>query len=152
VPSFFLLGTPGVRRGFRQGSQFRGGCAERARAGVRGRRRDTSKPPRVPRLLFLKELRACFRERPVQQLKLFQAFFGQLDAITDVYRRKHVEAKYRAPSIPNEKTAIELEDEAVLCTCFKELIPTLKYQELTIRNWKTTNKILALMDARTGLI
>lgn len=76
--------------------------------------------------VFLKELRACFRGRPVQQLKLFQAFFGQLDAITDVYRRKHVEAKYRAPSIPNEKTAIELEDEAVLCNCFKELIPTLK--------------------------
>jgi RNA polymerase sigma-70 factor (ECF subfamily) len=65
--------------------------------------------------------------------KLLPWFYSILNnAATDVYRRKHVEAKYRAASIPNEEPAIEPEDEAVLCACIRELIPTLKpeYAEL----------------------
>ncbi|MGH7454922.1 MAG: sigma factor, partial [bacterium] len=57
--------------------------------------------------------------------KLLPWFYRILNnAITDVYRHKHVEAKYHATSIANEEPAIEPEDEAVLCACFRELIPT----------------------------
>ena len=52
-------------------------------------------------------------------------------AIVDAYRRWGVEHKY-VTDAEGEGPAAEPEDEAVLCGCFRELIPTLKaeYAEL----------------------
>ncbi len=52
-------------------------------------------------------------------------------AIVDAYRRRGVERKY-VTDAEGEEPAVEPDDEAVLCGCFRELIPTLKaeYAEL----------------------
>lgn len=67
--------------------------------------------------------------------KLVPWFYRILNnAITDVYRRRHVEAKYleRPAEFYEPAAEPEPEDEATLCACFRELIPTLKpeYAEL----------------------
>jgi RNA polymerase sigma-70 factor (ECF subfamily) len=53
------------------------------------------------------------------------------NAIVDAYRRRGVERKY-VDDAELEELPAESEDEAVLCTCFQALVPTLKpeYAEL----------------------
>ena len=59
--------------------------------------------------------------------KLFPWFYRILNnAIIDVYRRKHVEAEHLEPYTEDKNLAITPEEEANLCACFRELIPTLK--------------------------
>lgn len=80
---------------------------------------------------LLKALRAVPELRDEE--KLLPWFYRILNnAVTDVYRRKHLETKYRATVIANEEPSLEPEDEAILCACFRELLPTLKpeYAEL----------------------
>ena len=74
---------------------------------------------------LLKALRAAPELR--DEDKLLPWFYRILNnTITDVYRHRHVEAKYRAVAAEGEEAALEPEDEANLCTCFRELLPTLK--------------------------
>lgn len=85
---------------------------------------------------LLKALRAAPELR--EEDKLVPWFYRILNnAITDVYRRKHVEAKHveKNSELPEHVAEPQPEDEAALCTCFRELIPTLKpeYAELIER-------------------
>ena len=63
--------------------------------------------------------------------RLIPWFYSILrNAIVDAYRRRGVDRKYVSEA--DGKPSVEPEDEAVLCECFRELIPTLKaeYAEL----------------------
>lgn len=65
--------------------------------------------------------------------KLLPWFYRILNnAVIDVYRRKHVESAHLEPYSEEKDLAITPEEEANLCSCFRELIPTLKpeYAEL----------------------
>ena len=85
---------------------------------------------------LLKALRAAPALR--EEEKLLPWFYRILNnAIVDVYRRRRVEARTRESSmdvedIPSVPGPV---DEAVLCACFRELLPTLKpeYAELIER-------------------
>lgn len=82
---------------------------------------------------LLKALRAAPELRDEDKLV---SWFNRIlnNAIIDVYRRRHVEAKYveKNSAISEHIAEPEPEDEAALCACFRELIPTLKpeYAEL----------------------
>jgi RNA polymerase sigma factor (sigma-70 family) len=79
---------------------------------------------------LLKAVRAAPDLR--EEEKLLPWFYRILNnAIVDAYRKKHREAEVMAPS-EGEELAITREEEATLCACFRELIPTLKpeYGEL----------------------
>jgi RNA polymerase sigma-70 factor (ECF subfamily) len=54
------------------------------------------------------------------------------NAIIDTYRRRGVEAKYLEKYAHAQDWTLEPGDEATLCACFRELLPTLKpeYAEL----------------------
>lgn len=54
------------------------------------------------------------------------------NAITDHYRRAATASKYEERYAQEADTQIAPEDEAVICSCFRELLPTLKdeYREL----------------------
>lgn len=56
------------------------------------------------------------------------------NAIMDVYRRRQIEARYRAASAEAAKRAMAPAEEAALCACIWDLIPTLKpeYAELIV--------------------
>lgn len=76
---------------------------------------------------LLKALRAAPEMR--EQDKLVPWFYRIMNnAVTDVYRRRHVEAKYveKNSALPEHVAEPQPEDEAALCACFRELIPTLK--------------------------
>lgn len=80
---------------------------------------------------LLKALRAAPDLR--EDEKLFPWFYRILNnAIVDAYRRKHIEAQHLEPYTEDHDLAITPEEEANLCTCFRDLIPTLKpeYAEL----------------------
>lgn len=85
---------------------------------------------------LLKALRAA---PDLQDEEKFVPWFYRIlnNAITDVYRRRHVEAKYmeKNSAIPEHIAEPEPEDEAALCACFRELLPALKpeYAELIAR-------------------
>jgi RNA polymerase sigma-70 factor (ECF subfamily) len=102
---------------------------------------------------LLKALRSAPHLR--EEDKLMPWFFRILNnAITDTYRRRHVEGKYREAfeelNIQNEEP--ESDDEAILCACFRELIPTLKpeYAEL-IENLELTNGDPEQVAAQLGI-
>jgi RNA polymerase sigma factor (sigma-70 family) len=79
---------------------------------------------------LLKAIRAAPDLRDEE--KLIPWFYRILNnAIVDAYRKKHREAEVMAPS-EGADLAITPEEEATLCACFRELIPTLKpeYGEL----------------------
>lgn len=82
---------------------------------------------------LLKALRAAPELR--EEDKLVPWFYRILNnAITDVYRHQHVEAKHLETADETHEFVAEseAEDEANLCACFRELLPTLKpeYAEL----------------------
>lgn len=54
------------------------------------------------------------------------------NAIIDAYRHQGVERKYTKEIAEAEMPAVEMEDQAALCACFFDLLPTLKteYREL----------------------
>ena len=83
---------------------------------------------------LLKALRSAPELR--DENKILPWFYRILrNAIIDVYRHSNVEATYRATTIADQEPAHTPEDEAVLCACFRELLPTLKpeYAELIER-------------------
>lgn len=48
------------------------------------------------------------------------------NTITDLYRRRGVEARYRPLLAQEYDAAVEPEDYAAVCRCFETLLPTLK--------------------------
>ncbi len=65
--------------------------------------------------------------------KLVPWFYRILNnAVIDHYRKKGTEGKYMDQYALEADTRVEPEDEAMICACFRELIPTLKpeYAEL----------------------
>lgn len=85
---------------------------------------------------LLKALRAAPELRDEE--KLVPWFYRVLNnAIIDVYRHKNVEAKHSETFNDTHEQLAEQEpeDEAKLCACFRELLPTLKpeYAELIER-------------------
>ena len=64
----------------------------------------------------------------------FVSWFYQIvrNAITDHYRRAATASKYQEKYVLEAETEVTPEDEAVICSCFRELLPTLKdeYREL----------------------
>jgi RNA polymerase sigma-70 factor (ECF subfamily) len=109
---------------------------ERLLAYVRKRISDPGLAEDVLQESLLKALRAEPALR--DEARLVPWFYRILNnAITDVYRRRHVEAKYLEVSteIPETVADLQPEDEAALSACFRELIPTLKpeYAELIER-------------------
>lgn len=61
------------------------------------------------------------------QDRLIPWFYRILNnAITDHYRRRGVEAKYRAQLAMETEPAADTDEWLRLCECFRELIPTLK--------------------------
>ncbi|MCI0696516.1 sigma-70 family RNA polymerase sigma factor [candidate division KSB1 bacterium] len=102
---------------------------------------------------LLKALRAAPDLR--DEDKLVPWFYRILNnAITDAYRRRHVEAKYmeRPTEFHEPPAEPEPEDEATLCTCFRELIPTLKpeYAEL-IEKMELSDGDPALVAEQLGI-
>jgi len=74
---------------------------------------------------LLKALRAAPELRDEENLVPW--FYRILNnAIIDYYRRRATASKYRAAYSEEAEPAVEPEDEAALCVCFRELIPTLK--------------------------
>lgn len=102
---------------------------------------------------LLKALRAAPELREVD--KLVPWFYRILhNAITDVYRHKHVEAKHlESVSASHESIAEALpEDEAALCVCFRELLPTLKPEyAVLIESMELANADPAQVAARLGI-
>ncbi len=106
---------------------------EKLLAYVRGKISDPLLAEDVLQDSLLKALRAA--PDLLDEEKLVPWFYRILNnAITDVYRRRHVEAKYleRPAGFYEPAAEPEPEDEAALCACFRELIPALKpeYAEL----------------------
>ena len=102
---------------------------------------------------LLKALRAAPDLR--DEDKLVPWFYRILNnAITDVYRHRHVEAKYleRPAEFQEPAAEPEPEEEAALCACFRELIPTLKpeYAEL-IEKMELADGDPALVAAQLGI-
>ena len=59
--------------------------------------------------------------------KLVPWFYRVLNnAIIDTYRRREVETKYLEAYARNEELELSAEDEAAICACFREIIPSLK--------------------------
>ena len=48
------------------------------------------------------------------------------NTLTDLYRRRGVEAKYRPMLTQEHETILEPEEHAAVCRCFEALLPTLK--------------------------
>jgi RNA polymerase sigma-70 factor, ECF subfamily len=77
------------------------------------------------------------------------------NAIVDAHRRREVERKYVVDDGVAEEPSVEpvdLEDEAALCACFQDLIPTLKpeYAEL-IRAVELGNEAPEAVAERLGI-
>ena len=59
--------------------------------------------------------------------KLLPWFYRILNnTITDLYRRRGVEARYRPAPVQERDAALEPEEYAVVCRCFEPLLSTLK--------------------------
>ncbi|MCG3155564.1 MAG: hypothetical protein DKINENOH_02170 [bacterium] len=102
---------------------------------------------------LLKALRAAPELRDEE--KLVPWFYRVLNnAITDVYRRRQVEAKHfeKSPALPEHVAEPESDDEAALCACIRELIPTLKpeYAQL-IERMELTEADPALVADQLGI-
>lgn len=129
------------------------GHREQLLAYIRRRVADSALAEDVLQDSLLKALRAAPDLRDEE--KLVPWFYRVLNnAITDVYRRKHVEAKYveKNADIPEHIAEPEPEDHAALCTCFRELIPALKpeYAEL-IEKMELSNGDPAQVAAQLGI-
>jgi RNA polymerase sigma-70 factor (ECF subfamily) len=74
---------------------------------------------------LLKALRAAPNLRDEE--KLLPWFYRILNnAVVDSYRRRYTEAKSLEAYAAQQPLVFEFEDEATLCACFRELLPTLK--------------------------
>lgn len=74
---------------------------------------------------LLKALRAAPDLRDDE--KLLPWFYRILNnAVIDTYRRRGAEAKYIQKYAQEQVWGTEPEDEAILCDCFRQLLPTLK--------------------------
>ncbi len=109
---------------------------EQLLAYVRRRISDSALAEDVLQDSLLRALRAAPELRDEE--KLVPWFYRILNnAITDVYRRRQVEAKHieKSPALAEHVAEPEPDDEAALCACFRELLPTLKpeYAELIER-------------------
>lgn len=92
---------------------------------VRGKISDPALAEDILQDSLLKALRAAPELRDEE--KLIPWFYRILNnAIIDHYRRKATASKYQAAHAGEAEPAIEPEDEAAICACFRELIPTLK--------------------------
>ncbi len=79
-------------------------------------------------------LKALHRAPDLRDHDRLVPWFYQIlrNAIIDVYRHQGVERKYTTEISADEVPAMEMEDQAALCACFSDLLPTLKpeYREL----------------------
>jgi len=92
---------------------------------VRGRISDPALAEDILQDSLLKALRAAPELRDEE--KLVPWFYRILNnAVIDYYRRRATASKYQTAYTGETEPAIEPEDEAALCACFRELIPTLK--------------------------
>lgn len=80
---------------------------------------------------LLKALRAAPSLR--EEEKIVPWFYRIVrNSITDYYRRSTTRRKHLDAYLEEAEVAVSAEDEATLCACFRDLIPTLKdeYQEV----------------------
>ncbi|MCB0114594.1 MAG: sigma-70 family RNA polymerase sigma factor [Caldilineaceae bacterium] len=65
--------------------------------------------------------------------KLLPWFYRILNnAVIDAYRRRGTEARYIDKYAREQEWVVEPQDEAVLCACFRQLLPTLKHEYASV--------------------